>query len=104
MRRLPLPPADGAPSALLRPAPFREHSNRVPGTRTACERNGSVRTLVPCRLTAGWGANECAGELALPYGYAGAMPGLNRWAMDRQGEMVRSAVRRRPPGRPEARR
>ena len=42
------------------------------------------------------GANECAGELALPYGYAGAMPGLNRWAMDRLGEMVRSAVRRRP--------
>ncbi len=42
------------------------------------------------------GANECAGELALPYGYAGAMPSLNRWAMDRQGEMVRSAVRRRP--------
>ena len=42
------------------------------------------------------GANECAGELALPYGYAGAMPSLNGRAMDRQGEMVRSAVRRRP--------
>ena len=42
------------------------------------------------------GAIECAGQLALPYGYAGAMPGVNRWAMDRGDEMVRSAVRRRP--------
>ena len=35
-------------------------------------------------------ANECTGELALPYGYAGATPVLDGWAMDREGEMVRS--------------
>ena len=39
------------------------------------------------------GASECAGDLALPYGYAGAMPGLREWAMDRRSEVVRSAVR-----------
>ena len=53
------------------------------------------------------GANECAGELAVLYSYTGAMPGLNGWAMVRGGEMVQSAVRRRPgrlPWRTEARR
>ena len=62
VRRLPLPPADGTPSALLRPAPFRGHSNRLPGTRTACERNGSVRTLVPCCRRAGWGPMSAPGS------------------------------------------
>ena len=42
------------------------------------------------------GANECAGQLALPYRYAGAMPGVNEWAMHRLDEMVRSGVRCRP--------
>ena len=42
------------------------------------------------------GANECTGQLELPYGCAGAMPGLEEWEMDRRGEMVRSAVRCRP--------
>ena len=41
------------------------------------------------------GANECTEQLVLPYGCAGAMLGLNGWAMDRRGERVRSAVRRR---------
>ena len=41
-------------------------------------------------------AGECTGRLVEPYGYAGAMPGLKEWVMDRRGEMVRSAVRCRP--------
>ena len=42
------------------------------------------------------GSNECTGKLALTGGCAGGMPGLNGRAMDRQGEVVRSAVCCRP--------
>ena len=62
VRRLPLPPADGTPSALLRPAPFREHSNRLPGTRTTCEGNRPVRTLALCCRRAGWGPMSAPGS------------------------------------------
>ena len=41
-------------------------------------------------------AGECTRRLVEPYGCACAMHGLKEWAMDRRGEMVRSAVRRRP--------
>ena len=42
------------------------------------------------------GSNECTGKLALTDGCAGAMRGLNGRAMDRRGEVVRSAVCCRP--------
>ena len=37
-------------------------------------------------------AGQRAWQLELPYGYV-AMPCLHEWAMDRRGEMARSAVR-----------
>ena len=36
---------------------------------------------------------ERPGRLELPYGYGGAMPTLNEWAMYRLGRMARSAMR-----------
>ena len=47
-------------------------------------------------------AGEYTGQSEVPYVCAGAMPGLNEWAMERRGGMARTAVRCLP-GRPLAR-
>ena len=47
-------------------------------------------------------AGEYTGQPEVPYVCAGAMPGLNEWAMERRGGMARTAVRCLP-GRPLAR-
>ena len=39
------------------------------------------------------GVGECTGQIELPYGCVGAMPGLDGWPMDRRGGMARLVVR-----------
>ena len=84
---------DGRPQ---RPAKAIVAVQGPPGLRTTCEQCRPRHTLVLCCREAGKEPGECTGRLELPYGYAGAMPGLKEWVMDRRGEMVRFAVRCRP--------